>query len=357
MFRYIVALVLALLVTVGQAQVITTAMLLQIPVSSILTAGQWLFSGGEKVYYIEVVGVGKTVEESKLNGFRLAVEQAVGSIIASETEVVNNRIARDEVISYASGYVSKFIIVGQLSYEAGYKTQMKVWIKRSIIANRLLHESKVAGDLDGAKASVNLASIQYERQQGDRLVGIVLNDFYRRGMTIELKPAQVQFDNHRNGVLTIPFRLSWNKDYLNSLIEAYKATAQDTRPGQCFMNCIRNTSIVDIQGYKMGFSDTVKAHALIQTMILSEPQVELTVFTQQDQVMHKQCFRWAALDHIDDYNITNYFVNVSGTNTANIRVNGNYFMDTAIQLKTTPRTLEQANRTQLKIVPKNQCAA
>jgi len=144
MLKFITALSLALLVTLSQAQVITTAMLLQIPVSTILTVGQWLFSGGEKVYYIEVVGVGRTAEESKLNGFRLAVEQAVGSIIASETEVVNNRIARDEVISYASGYVSKFIIVDQASAETGYKTQMKVWIKRSIIANRLLHENKVA---------------------------------------------------------------------------------------------------------------------------------------------------------------------------------------------------------------------
>jgi hypothetical protein len=355
--RHLLAIVLVLLATAGQAQVVTGAMLLQIPVSSILTAGYWLFSGGEKVYYIEVVGVGRTVEESKLNGFRLAVEQAVGSVIASETEVVNNRIARDEVISYASGYVTKFIIVDQTNSQNGYKTQMKVWIKRSVIANRLLHESKVAGDLDGAKASVNLASIQYERQQGDRLAVVVLNDFYRRGMNIELKPTQVQFDNNRNGILTIPFRLSWNKDYLNSLIEAYKATAQDTRPGQCFMNCIRNASVVDIHGYKMGFSDTVKANALIQTMILSEPQVELTVLTAQDQVMHKQCFRWAALDHIDDYNVTNYFVDVSKTNTANIKVNGSYFMDTAIQLKTTPHTLELANRTQLKIVPKKQCSA
>jgi hypothetical protein len=358
MVRYIVALVLALLVTVSQAQVITTAMLLQLPISSILTAGQWLFSGGEKVYYIEVLGVGKTAEESRLNGFRLAVEQAVGSIIASETEVVNNRIARDEVISYASGYISKYEILWQgRDNTYGHKTQLKVWIKRSIIANRLLHESKVAGDLDGAKASVNLASIQYERQQGDRLVGVVLNDFYRRGMTIELKPSQVRFDNNRNGILIIPFRLSWNKDYLNSLIEAYKVTAQDTRPGQCFMNCIRNVSVVDISGTRLGFSDNTKTTALIQTMILSEPQVELTVFTNQDQVMHKQCFRWAALDHIDDYNQSTYFVDVSKTNIANIRVNSQAFMDTAIQLKTTPNTLEQAAKTQLKLVPKSQCSA
>jgi hypothetical protein len=356
--RRLLAIVLVLLATVSQAQVITGAMLLQIPVSSILTAGYWLFSGGEKVYYIEVLGVGKSYEESRLNGFRLAVEQAVGSIIASETEVVDKRIKRDDIISYASGYISKYEILWQAKDNViGHKTQMKVWIKRSIIANRLLHESKVAGNLDGDKASVNLASIQYERQQGDRLAGVVLNDFYRRGMNIELKPAQVQFDNNRNGVLTIPFRLSWNRDYLNSLIEAYKVTAQDIVPSQCFTNCIRNTSVVDIQGHKMGFSDTVKANALIQTMILSEPQVELTVFTQQDQIMHKQCFRWAALDHIDDYNQSTYFVDVSKTNTANVRVNGQAYMDTAIQLKTTPNTLEQASKTQLKLVPKSQCSA
>jgi hypothetical protein len=356
MLRYIIALVLALLVTVGQAQVITAAMLLQLPISTIITAGQWIFSGSEKVYYIEVVGVGRTPEESKLNGFRLAVEQAVGSMIASETEVVDNRIARDEVISYASGYISKFVITDQVSSDSGYKTQMKVWIKRSIIANRLLHESKVAGDLEGAKASVSLASIQYERAQGDKLVKVVLNDFYRRGMTIELKPAQVRFDNNRMGLLTIPFRLSWNQDYLNSLLEAYRTTAQDPQVGKCIMNCIRNTSVVNIAGYQLGFSDTAKTQALIQTMILSEPQVELTVLTVQDQVMHKQCFRWAALDHIDDYNVSSYFVDVSKTNWANVQVNSRYFMDTAIQLKTTPEQLNLANKTQLKIVPKSQCS-
>jgi hypothetical protein len=357
MIKRIIAISLALLISVCQAQVITGAMLLQIPISSILQVGQWMFSGGEKVYYIEVLGVGKTPDEARLNGFRLAVEQAIGSMIASETEVVDNKIARDEVISYASGYISKYEILWQGKDNVyGYKSQMKVWIKRSIIANRLLHESKVAGDLEGTKASASLASIQYERSQGDRLVGVVLNDFYRRGMNIDLKPAQVKFDNNRNGVLVIPFRLSWNQQYLASLLEAYRATAQDTQVGKCFMNCIRNASVVNIQGNQLGYSDTVKTQALIQTMILAEPQVELTVFTAQDQVMHKQCFRWAALDHIDDYNRTNYFVDVAPT-SANVRVNGNYYMDSAIQLKTTPQTLELAHKTQLKIIPKNQCSA
>ena len=71
--RRLLAIVLVLLATASQAQVIAGAMLLQLPISTILTAGQWIFSNGEKTYYIEVLGVGKTPEESKLNGFRLAV--------------------------------------------------------------------------------------------------------------------------------------------------------------------------------------------------------------------------------------------------------------------------------------------
>jgi hypothetical protein len=41
----------------------------------------------------------------------LAVEQALGTLISSETEVNNGRIVRDEIVSYASGYVDRFDIV------------------------------------------------------------------------------------------------------------------------------------------------------------------------------------------------------------------------------------------------------
>ena len=74
-------------------------MIMPSPLGIILTVGQWIYNGTEKVYYIEVEGEGPTPEEARLNGFRLAVEQSVGSIIASETEVRNERAIRDEIIS------------------------------------------------------------------------------------------------------------------------------------------------------------------------------------------------------------------------------------------------------------------
>jgi len=354
------------LIASAQAQfAFTGAMLMPNPLGIIISLGQWIIWEGEKTYYIEVAGEGATLEESRLNGFRIAVEQAVGSVIASETEVNNSHLTRDEIISYASGYVTRYEIVNQEPSNNGYQTKMKVWIKKSAIANRLLNESKVSGDLEGAKAAAQLSTLQYERSQGDRLVGIVLNDFYRRGMNIELQPAQLKFDNNRNGTLVIPFKLSWNRDYLNSLWEALKATAQDPRAGSCWGNCNQNAAVIAIatggfmggNGGKLGFSDVARANALINTMILSNPAIELTVLTNQNQVMHRECFYWPVLDHQENgWTDGKYFVNIRNYGSPDININGNFSRELAIQLRTTPEQMNLASQTQLKLVPKSQCS-
>jgi len=303
--------------------------------------------------------VGRTVEESKLNGFRLAVEQAVGSVLASETVVNDARLTRDEIISYASGYITQFTIVDQ-TYDANNasRTTMKVWIKKSILANRLLHESSAAGDLEGAKAAVNLSSFQYEREQGDRLVGTVLNDFYRMGMNIELKPARISFDDERNGLVEIPFRLSWDSKYINSLLAAYQATAQNSSYNLCRINCNGIISNVNISGIVLQFSDAAKVQALIDVMISSEPQIELTLSSLQGQVVVKQCFHWPELDHVENGHVRGgYFVTVSPISPNNVAVNGNFYMNSAVQIKTSAEQLKLASKVQLKLVPAAKCSA
>ena len=136
----------------------------------IITIGQWIYQGTERVYYIEVAGQGADAEEARKNGFRLAVEQAIGSLISSESEVQNGRLIRDEIISYAAGYVSNFEIVSTENVNRGSRVVMRVWVKRSALANRLLNESKQSGQVDGATAAVSFKTIVNERQTGDQLL-------------------------------------------------------------------------------------------------------------------------------------------------------------------------------------------
>jgi hypothetical protein len=324
------------------------------PVGIVFSAGKWIYDQltAETVYYIEVGGQGRTPEEARLNGFRLAVERAVGSVVASETEVNNARISRDEIISYASGYVERYEIVKSEPQGAGYQVNMKVWIKRSALANRLLNTSKAAGDLEGAKVAVQLQTLQYERAQGDKLIQLVLNDFYRRAFDIELKSTQIKLNDNRQALIIVPFRLGWNRDYLTSLFEALKATSQNSNKGMSQI-ALSTGGFMGGKVGTFGFSDTSKAMAIYQTMIASQPSVELTVLTHQDRVMHRECFYWSELDHMHGYAVrAGHFV--EGGEGA-ININGNFSMNTAISLGASPAQLNLAQRVELKIVPKAQC--
>jgi hypothetical protein len=365
--------ILAVLACVGfiasaQAQVITGAMFLPSPVGVLLSIGQWVTFESERTYYIEVLGEGRTPDEARNNGFRVAVEQAVGAIIAAESEVNNNRLTRDEIISYASGYVTKYEILSQEPGGIGVKTAMKVWIKKSNIANRLLNQGTKPAEIEGNKAAVQLATLQHERVQGDRLVAAVVNDFYRLGFDMEIKPVNVTFDNNRNGVVTVPFVLAWNRNYLKSLWEALKATAQESQPNICFSQangCRQPQSMVTIStggfmggsGGKLGFGDKIKIGNMIDVMVNTQPKIRMTIYTPQNTPMYVGCHSFDALDHASGYNVqgAKYFIDSSFYGPANVIIDGNTELKGNIAITMNVNQLRNASKAELKVVPLSQC--
>jgi hypothetical protein len=125
----------------------------------------------------KLIGEGATAEQARQQGFRLAVEHAVGTVVASETEVRNDRQARDEIITYASGYVDRFEVVEQQRVGNRVLVNMKVWVRPSRIANRLLNRSATAGGVEGGRISTQIQTLQHERTSGDRLLKSVLADY------------------------------------------------------------------------------------------------------------------------------------------------------------------------------------
>ena len=362
MRRILVALTCALTILSAQAQV--PAILMPSPLGVALTVGKWIYDGLEKVYYIEVAGEGTTLEESKLNGFRIAVEQAVGSVIASETEVNNNRITRDEIISYASGYVDRYEVVSQAPSQNGYRTVMKVWIKRSSISNRLLHTSPTSTEINGDKASTTLSTLQYERAQGDRLADTVINDFYRLGLNIQSKNPSVMLDDARNGVIVVPFVLAWNDNYIESLQEVLKRTAQDQRADLC-MNvikpCDRQPFVTISRKYgfdsKVSFSDTAKVDKILNTMVKTRPTIKMTIYTPDNRIFYHGCYNLDQLNHDSGYDVlgAEYFVDSKFYGAKNAVINSSLKVEKNITLSVRADQLKYAGRVELQIIPASQC--
>jgi hypothetical protein len=239
---------------------------------------------------------------------------------------------------------------------------MKVWIKRSTIANRLLHTSQAPQEINGDKASVSLSSLQYERKQGDRLVNAVVNDFYRMGMNIQTKPPTVVFDDSRNGVLVVPYVLTWNENYLESLWQSLKATSQEKQDEVCVNGTCSSTSYISMpKSFKFGrtlkFSDSYKIDKIISVMVGTKPTILMTIHTLDNKVLYLGCYNLDELDHSSGFDVqgAEYFVDSKFFGPKNLVFNSDLKVEKKITLTVSSKQLQMANRLNLRVVPRNQC--
>ncbi len=214
--------------------------------SVVLTVGQWLITKSDRVYYVQVEGRGHSEAEAIRNGYALAVEQAVGTLVLSEREAVQQRLNRNDVTSYSSGYVDNRKILNKTMRGNEFTVTMAVWVAHSAIANRLLGRSEVAGQVDGARIGAQVQTMQQSLSDGDRVVAQVLRDFPRHAFDISLSNAVFRMDADRRTLLEIPFELKWNYNYIVSLHEALQATSQNPRAKNCWnfnQDCTNQTYI------------------------------------------------------------------------------------------------------------------
>lgn len=285
-----------------------------VPWSVGISVVQWIHERSEKVLYVEVVGEGGTLFQARRQGFRLAVEHAVGTVVSSETEVRNSHMVRDEIITYASGYVDRFEIVEQQEYSGRVQVKMKIWVKHSRLANRLLNRSEANGRVEGGRISAQLETLQHERKSSDRLLKSVLADFPARAFDVHLEQTQVFVDSNRHGQLEVAFHLRWNEHYLNSLSEVLKIIQ---RPIECksWLNCgpAFTTEITVNQGFSGGirawFDDTEAYELVRREMVNSRPKIKLVILDASGQEQYKQCLTARELDVLDGYSPW-YYINV-----------------------------------------------
>lgn len=351
MRKLFVGIVCAGLLATAQAQSVAK-IIAPTPVSVALTIGKWLMKDTKKLYYIEVESKSDTFFSAKNEGFRLAVEHAVGSLILSETEVQNGKINRDEIITYSSGYVDDFEIIERLEYNGQTTVKMKVWVAHSAIANRLLNQSVTAQQVEGERVAVQIDTITQSRQAGDRVLSTVLNDFPQRAFDIKLDTTKVVYTQQRTGKLYIGFFVSWNRDYLNSLSESLKAINQRTKCGD-FSNRRHCDGAYQVEVAMPGFSrntrvyfeDPVAERLFADQVWVKRPGVLLTIKDFDGHQRFRQCYP-------NLHNIWYYFKFGPGSN---VTVTGDRakWLDTYIDLP--GLSVEKFDKIEVAVVPGSEC--
>ena len=332
--------------------------------SIVLTAGQWLLKNSDRVYYVQVEARGYTEADARRNGFALAVEQAVGTLVLSEREAVQQKLTRQEVVNYSSGYVDNFKILNKTMRGNEITVTMDVWVAHSAIANRLFGRSEVAGQVDGVRIGAQVQTMQQSLSDGDRIVAQVLKDFPRGAFDISMSNAVFRMDADRRTLLEIPFSMKLNYDYVVSLHEALQATSQNPRANNCWnynQDCANQTYIRVVAKdparfgkwtNTLGFDDYQKHHLVNDAVIGSVPVMHLVIRDPHNRVVFRDCYRWTVLD----WSSTQSFVE---RRSNQIGVYGDLVRSSRIvvDLGTDSRRIDALSKIELSVVKAETCKA
>ncbi|CAB4138217.1 hypothetical protein UFOVP328_410 [uncultured Caudovirales phage] len=285
-----------------------------------------LGSGRQEYVQVDVVAEGATVDQARLEGFRVAVNQAVGSVVATQTQTQNQRLTRDEIINYSSGFVDRFEILEQQDQGNRVRLKMRVWVAESRIAHRLLGQSYDSQSVPGGRIGAQVETLLEERHQGDRLIQAVMADYPHRAFDVQVGKSRVKFDDYRRASIVTDVTIQWDLRFA----EAVRTTLQKTQ-------------------------DPAKHAWVYQQAVGQEPTIQLSAVDSHGRILHKECLAFTVSPNNTGFHRPPRYLLLWHRDSVHFdtgyRVGGNLTLNFG---QDTER-LKQVDRIQVKILPQKDC--
>ncbi|QED28439.1 hypothetical protein FRD01_14585 [Microvenator marinus] len=126
---------------------------------------------------VEVEAVGASFREATVNAQRSAVEQAVGTLISSDTLVIDGGLIRDEILLYSSGYIQTWETISKERLGDGsFRVKIRALVATSRLSDKLV-QLKVSGETSGKDIMTELRTKQERGKQSRMLVAKALRPF------------------------------------------------------------------------------------------------------------------------------------------------------------------------------------
>ena len=115
-----------------------------------------IFAQDDKTVTLVVNGQGKTQDEARQNALRSAIEQAFGAFISSKTEILNDKLIKDEIVSVTNGNIQKFEIISEVQIPNGYyATSLKATVSVTKLTS-FVESIGVVAEFKGSLFSFNI---------------------------------------------------------------------------------------------------------------------------------------------------------------------------------------------------------
>jgi hypothetical protein len=245
---------------------------------------------------LQVSGQGATFEEAKQNAFRTAIEFTAGSVVTSERESNNYKLVKDEILVYSAGYVSDYKIINTIRLGNQVQVIVNVQVASSKLSDRILGVGREVKNFDTDKHANQYNTFLQGKNNGDRLLKQVLNDYPKKAYKLTQGVHQFKVDAYRNGIIEIPLELSWNHNFISSFNEAL-GILEDGSNG-LFKLSPGNITVMakDPKDWVVGtknqykFNDVVIVSNVRDTLQQKKPNILLTVKNFENKNVLQQCY-------------------------------------------------------------------
>ena len=183
-----------------------------------------VFSQDDKTVTLTVSAQGETISEAKQNALRDAIEQAFGAFISSNTEILNDELVKDEIVSVSNGNIKDFEVIYEVELPNGdYATTLKA----TVSVNKLsaFVESKgVEVEFKGGLLAVNIKQqILNEKNEVKTIENImrVSEEILDKSYDFELvrgEPKQAGNNNSWQIPLRVDVKFNKNINQFNSYL-------------------------------------------------------------------------------------------------------------------------------------------
>ena len=232
--KLISALILSSVCSISYSQGISSSIIAPVsPIMSVISITKFFAEViGNQVpeYLVKIRVTDKDQQLATKLAFKEACNKALGSVISSELESNNQQLTRDNVTNYSSCYVKDHKIISREQNGNGeFILEIDVTVSSNKIANRALGSSSAINQLDGEKHIDRIVTFQESKQDEDKILNSVLQDYPSRAFNLTIDGSRSMINNYRNGRIEIDFIAGMNQGYLDSLQEVFKTVGKVPR--------------------------------------------------------------------------------------------------------------------------------
>lgn len=231
-----------------------------------------------KTVTLTVSGTGKTLEEAKLNALRSAIEQAFGAFISSKTEILNDSVVKDEIVSVSSGNIQKYDLVSQLEIpNKGYA----VTLNATVSIEKLTSFAESKGVTVEFKGGMYGLKLKLQRLNEQAEMNAVLNltstcfDILNKSLEFELivsEPKLTKYNKEESNIdFEVKTKINKNFQQFNKyFIENIRNMSLTKNEVEDYKNINKNLYYLTIDGEKFALRSKESFKLLVNFFISSQ---------------------------------------------------------------------------------------